>query len=268
MSIQSPDDYLAAQRQIIPFIKLLSGTAANSNYQMGFPFIGIPPAGSLSASDAVNGIVPVAGTDGFPKIAAFPSGGVGYLSRARISGWNNSGKVFLYDHLYRIGAFTATAATTVNPTAPDYSGRLPNGDATRTLLLLECSATMHPGGQVTVTYTNEAGVTGRTTTYNFTTSPYLGGYSIVEVPLQAGDKGVKSIQSISYSGLTAGDGFNVSVVRPLLDFFTDNISFTDTFDLFRTGMPQVFQTSALSLFYNGDGTNITIPVGLIEIASK
>lgn len=83
-------------------------------------------------------------------------------------------------------------------------------------------------GQFTMTYTNQDGVSGRVSPNSFTQIVAGGGQSLMSyisgggfnpfVPLQAGDTGVQSIESVTFTAV--GGGLMVLViVHPLLTFF-------------------------------------------------
>ena len=159
----------------------------------------------------------------------------------------------------------------VNPDAEEHSteaARVPGGNYTGLRLFLEITTLLATATAltVTVTYTNQAGTTGRTTgavtMANYTVDRW------VELPLQAGDSGIQKIETVVLGGTVATAGaFNVIVARPL---WANRVNVTNTGStdgLDRTGMPQVWATSALVLTTVSDSTSSGIPDLNIEIAN-
>ncbi|APU88898.1 hypothetical protein Rctr197k_081 [Virus Rctr197k] len=69
-----------------------------------------------------------------------------------------------------------------------------------------------------VTYTNQAGTGGRTGTCEMGSSRHFAAREIVPVALQAGDTGVRSVESVQLAGATgaAVGSFGVTLYRPLM----------------------------------------------------
>ena len=107
---------------------------------------------------------------------------------------------------------------------------------------------------INVTYTNEAGTAGRTT--GATAS--LSGFTtprIVRMPLQAGDKGVQLIQSVTVGGTVATAGaFNVLLVRSLAELDVRTVNGADVQGWDALGGPEVFDTSCLCVATQADST--------------
>jgi hypothetical protein len=70
---------------------------------------------------------------------------------------------------------------------------------------------------IQVSYTNEAGVSGRTSTAtSFGQTNFREARILIPIPLQAGDTGVRSIESVTLAGTTAIAGdFGVCLYKPL-----------------------------------------------------
>ena len=125
--------------------------------------------------------------------------------------------VMLYDRLLHIGGLdgTVTSAQTVGGTLTRNTGGVGN------LIFAEIYTSVGTSAQeITASYTNQAGTSGRTTTSaviggstsGFNNSPGV----FITLPLQVGDTGVQSVQSVTLgaSTNTAGD-FGITVGRPL-----------------------------------------------------
>jgi len=142
-----------------------------------------------------------------------PSVGANYLTEIQMSASVNHSHL-LFDCLWvnsGIAVTTTTAQAITTPTLParDINGTT-NGEGCMIALLTTTANTNAAAiANTTISYTNSDGVSGRTATLSaiagsqIPTSPVIG--TIVWFNLQAGDKGVRSIQSITLgTSLTAG----------------------------------------------------------------
>jgi hypothetical protein len=130
---------------------------------------------------------------------------------------------------------------------------------------MECVTAMSSNLILTVTYTNQDGATGHTTgAVALGFAPILG--RCFQMPLAAGDSGIQKVESVTATNSTAGT-FNVMILRPLWSGRVVVANSGDVHDLLRTGMPQVFQTSALYWLITADSTATGLPDMTIEIAN-
>jgi hypothetical protein len=220
--------------------------------------VGNPGAGSLTVGNTANGLVPTDSLPGAPLITDFTSGNQGY-----ITGLDAKNTVIstmrIYDRLFHVGSISAlTLATTTLATVPSYLGRVPtvqSGGRGLELWLEVNAAISATATTVTVSYTNEAGVAGRTATLEANISGLIAA-SMRPFRLQAGDKGVRSVESITVGGTVATSGtFNVVVCRPLGDHNILAPSLSEPRqDAFRAGMPQVYQDSCICAMILTQGT--------------
>lgn len=269
MAITSGDTYIASSKQIVPFTKTASVTASGNNLRYGvFATAGNPGAGTLALTTALTGVVPDDSVAGYPIINAFGSGNTGYLSRVQ---YNNtvSGRMELWDKLFGINVLLTTLATTTLASQASYATRIPGSNYSGLRLFIEISTTISATNtNVTVTYTNQAGTTGRTTA----SSGSLSGFTAnrwVELPLQAGDSGIQKIETVVVGGTvaTTGSAVNILVCRPL---WSNRVSLANgggLDGLDRTGMPICYENSALALTVIADATSTGIPDFNIEIAN-
>jgi hypothetical protein len=215
---------------------------------------------------------------GYPSIASF-GGGTGYITKvelnvspltAGIPTTAGMGRFRVYDRLFAIGALTFGASVTLS-SQPDFSGRVPGGDYKGLQLWLECVVALTGSGIVTVSYTNENGVSGRTATAN-TFGLAVG--AMQQFPLQAGDQGIQSIDSVSDASFTAGT-YNVCILRLVLNLLMQGsvngamLQPPPIFDGLKTGLPIIYDDSALfvTAASNNLSTSSTYSM-MIEIASK
>lgn len=149
-------------------------------------------------------------------------------------------------------------------------------------------------GQFTMTYTNERGETGRISQNTFTLAGLTGGGQVASiglatggyhpyVALQAGDNGVQSIQSVTFTA--AGGGlFALVIVKPLFTGYVtqecrrttatvfDSFGAADRFDslIHQAGCPEIKDGAVIGIFaqgYAGSLASSTL-VGTIETVWK
>lgn len=247
MAITTLAGYLLASKQQVTYRKSYSGVAS-PNLTSPFGNNGDPLAGTLAGVNTANGIVPVSGSTGYPTINAFGAGNTGYLTRAdcAIDSPTKLVKVELFDRLFVAGAYSFAANTTL-ATQPSYSARLPGTDYKSLEIWIETVTTFTGTPTFTVTYTNEAGTTGRTTGATAATGALVAP-GCFQLPLQTGDNGVQKIESVVETTASAGT-FNVMVLRPLALLtargFTAGAIITQPQDFALLGMPQLYSDTAI-----------------------
>lgn len=266
MSITTLDQLIAAPKQKISYTKTASRTSVAAIPFSVFDLAGSPAAGTLAVGNTTTGIVPTDAIAGYPTINAFTGGGgiVGYLSGVQFASTVAS-RINIFDCLFSAGAFAFNANTTLT-TQPSYSTRVPSGTDFNGLEIWIETVTAFTGNlTVAVTYTNQAGVAGRTTgTFAPAVAPTSG--RMFQLPLQAGDTGVQKIESIVSTVATVGT-FNVHVMRRLWSGRVRSANDGGTDDFLATGMPQVFADSALRFVVTADGTTTGIPDLQFDIAN-
>lgn len=255
MAITTLDGLIGSGKQFIT----LNRTGANgagtrttvaNNWSTMFDLAGNPGAGTLAGTSTTTGTVPTDATTGCPLINAFGVGAKGYLAQISF-GANVSGRLRLFDLLWKGGAYAFNANTSGN-TPTSFSSRVPDGtDFTGTEIWLE-QVTAGTGVQnVNVTYTNQAGTTSRSTGTVATGTNIVG--RMYQLPLQAGDTGVQGVTGVVGSVATVGT-FNILVLRPLWQGRVRLANDGNNFNLEYTGMPEVFADSALFLACAPDST--------------
>jgi hypothetical protein len=135
-------------------------------------------------------------------------------------------------------------------------------DFTNTEIWIEAVTAFTGNQSIAITYTNQAGTTGRTTgTIATGVAPIVG--RMLQLPLAAGDTGVQKIESVVSTVSTAGT-FNVLVLRRLWAGRVIVANWGDTHDFLKTGMPIVFADSALMPIVQPDST----ATGLFELVAE
>lgn len=262
MAIVSLDNYIASTKQIVLQKKTASITAVAQMITSPFAAAGIPGAGVLAGTNTTTGVVPTDNTAGFPLINSFGAN-TGYITR--VNGYCSvSGAIYLVDVLLKMGAFTFNANAT-GLTTTSYSNRVPGGNDYTGLEIWIEAVTAFTGNQsIAIGYIDQDGVTRTTGTIATGVAPIVG--RCFRMPLAAGTTGVQGITSVVSTISTAGT-FNVLVVRPIVNMRIPFAGYSETRDLYGTGMPIIFDDSALAVYVRPDSTATGLPEFEIEIAN-
>lgn len=264
MSIATLDQYIAAAKQQVNIVKTTTRTTIVAAWFSLWDLAGNPGAGTLAGDSTTAGVVPDNNTAGAPLLNSFGGGALGYITTVDF-GCNGACRMLLADLLWKGGAYAFNAAVNLSA-QPSYAARVPGGtDFTGTQIWIEAVTAFTGNLSIAVTYTNQSGVAARTTgTRSLGIAPTVG--RMIQLPLQAGDTGVQKIESVTATVATVGT-FNVLVLRPLWTGRVRSGNDGDIHGLDKTGMPQVFATSALFLAIAADSTTSGIPELQVEIAN-
>jgi hypothetical protein len=254
MAITTFDGFIGSSKQYASITKTASRTSVAASWFSVFDVAGNPGAGTLAGTSTAAGVVPTDSTVGFPLIDAFAGGATGYLAQVEF-GSSVACRLKLFDCVWKGGAYAFNANQALTG-QPSYSSRMPGGSFNDTQIWLE-QVTAGTGVQnVNVTYTNQAGTTGRSTGTIATAANIVG--RMWQLPLQAGDTGVQRIDNVVGSVATVGT-FNILVLRPLWSGRVKIANDGDVHDLAKTAMPVLFADSALFLAVSSDGTATGVP---------
>ena len=133
-----------------------------------------------------------------------------------------------------LSAAVTTEQTTNLPTAP--LTRHTGGDGVMIGLviytILGTTATT-----ISVRYTNQAGTANRTSTVtSFGTSGFREAARLIQIPLAAGDTGVRSVEGVTLAATTGTAGnFGVCLFKPLMTFSLDSTTGTMPIDAVSSG---------------------------------
>jgi hypothetical protein len=261
MSISSLDDYILSNKQRAIMTRTSTRTTVAGQACSVFDLPGQPGAGVLAATNATSGVIPTCADVGYPTLLPFAPGASGYFARLAFSS-TVACRLSIYDRLWVAGAFPFNAGVTLAS-----QPAITRGTGRNVELWIEWVTASTGTPVITVTYTNELGVAGRTTgAFSLGAAQIIG--RCTQMPLQAGDNGVTKVESVTCTGATAGT-FNVSLMR---SFLADGVRVRsandgDTLDMLSTGMQAIFDTCALYLMVTADSTNSGIPSFTAEIAS-
>jgi hypothetical protein len=169
---------------------------------------GQPGAGGTPPTGA--GAVPTSATAG--AIPLVNPSGANTLYLARLTASSSSANFLrIYDRLVHTSGLsgTVTTAQTVNTVAITRTYSTPVSAWLEIYSALGSTATV-----ATISYTNQAGTTGRTGTAQIAASPSNGNLS--PIALQSGDTGVQSVQSVTLSVSTGTAGnFGITLMANL-----------------------------------------------------
>lgn len=264
MAILTPTNYVAAAKQRVPMMKTTARTTVAAMPFSLFDIAGNPGAGTLAVGNTVNGIVPAnPGVTGYPALNAFGGGNTGYLSGVEF-GCTVACRMVIYDRVFSCGAYAFNASQVLD-TQPSFAARLPNTDYKGLELWVE-QVTIATGNQaVTVTYTTDSDAPGHTTgAVGIAAAPTVG--RMWQLPLQAGDQGIKKIESVTGTVATVGT-FNVHIMRRLWTGRVPSVAAGGKHNYVDTGLPKLYADSALFLMIFADSTSSGIFELIMEVAN-
>ncbi len=234
-----------------------TGEAAGQ-FHSSWYLAGMPGAGSV-ITPGVAGVTlvgpSVSGQIGFPGTVA---GKNIYLARFEAAHAGGIGVVILADRLWQNSGLSPTTATaqTVNSTTWDrdaiFDGAFA-GDGVQ--VGIEVTTSLTNGSAVsgaTLSYTNEAGVSGRTGTFATIPATAVAG-TVVPMNLAAGDRGVRSIQTITHPTLTGG-AYSLIAWRQVASVGVPTANIGVQQDGLSLGLPRLHDNSVPFLMYLLTGT--------------
>lgn len=259
MAINTLDQLIATAKRKVTFAKVSATSKAVGSLHSLWLVAG--NAGTTPAAGV--GSAPNYGTVGALNYNISGAAGGKYFPSSLSLTGTTAGLVTLYERLWHTSGLsgTVTTAQAVNTTALV--------DASNVELYLEWyTATGSTAVNVAVSYTNQAGVAGRTSiSTQIVASPVAG--MMLRIPLMAGDTGVKSVQSVTLSASTGTVGnFGVTLARRVAGIPVPLVNAGLSFDTFQLGgLSATFSdSSCLALMVQCTATNTGIIQGLIELA--
>lgn len=181
----------------------------------GFPGPGSAPGAAAIPTSATAGAIPFTNPGG---------GRTKWLVQASAIAGDTSavGGLLLYDRLLHISGLSGTTITAQNvqtssptPALTRYTGGTGNQIMVEIYTAIGTTART-----ITASYTNQAGTTGRTTPAfpigGSSGGPTQDANACFILPLQAGDTGVRAVESVTISASTGTAGnFGVNIIHPL-----------------------------------------------------
>ena len=262
MAITTLDGAIAGMQPPRQIAKAASGTLVAGRPFSYWASVGTPGAGSFDAT--LNG----ATLTGNAVAGQIPRGNPvsGNAHLARFSAMvQQAGVLMLCDRLWQNRPANATGAQAItSPTWParDIAGST-NGDGV--LLGLEFSTASSAGTPTAaVSYTNQAGTASRTANLLDAVTATTGVGSFLRYDLQAGDTGVRSVQSINLSATLTGGVVNLVAYRVLAQLEVQ-ANIASAIDVLTAGMPRLYDgTVPFLVFIPSTTTTTTLAGGYIE----
>ena len=259
MAVTTLDGLIAATKRRVVYQKTASRTSvANIPFSV-FDLAGAPGAGTLAVGNTANGIVPTDAVAGYPALAT--QAATLYINRimarSSVACWFD-----LYDCLFSAGAYAFNANTTLTA-QPSYAARVPATDYNGLELWLEAVTAFTGSQSIRIQYLDQGGAAGDTGTIATGVAPTVG--RMFFMPLAAGDSGLQQVNVVTSTVSTAGT-FNVHVMRWLWGCRINaaNQGVVDSF--LKTGLPHIYDASALRLIVQADSTATGLPSVRAETA--
>ena len=251
MAITTLDGALAGMQPARYFAKAVTGTMVAGRPWSLWALAGNPGAGSFdttlagvalsSTSAQVNGQIPFTN----------PVSGNSYLARFQ-GGATIAGTLLLCDRLWHNGGFTITTTTaqTVNSAtfpARDLAGTT-NGDGV--LVGIEVSAACGAAAPApTISYTNQSGTGSRSAGLSFATANSPAAGSFFPFGLQAGDTGIRSIQSLTLGTSWVSGTINLVAYRVLASLELTGAFTPNAVDAITGGFQQMYNGTVPFLIF-------------------
>lgn len=176
--------------------------------------------------------------------------------------------IYLYDRLAHMGGLsgTSTSAQTANvtlTTAASQSRCQSNGSDVQWYLQWYADT----GGTAvtaTITYTNQSGTTGRTTTVSLAATRKI--TYLQPIYPNTNDKSIQSIQSVTLSATTGTVGnFGVTATKPITSLPIPIANISNVYDYSNLGLPQVSSNACLAFFFLAGTTTSGVMYGTIDL---
>lgn len=265
MAITTLDGVIAGCQPPQFFFKSLSGTLVAGRPYTFFYNSGIPgnapfpsPGVSGAALTSYNGQIPFTN----------PVSGTSYLARFVALSSAQPGQLMLVDRLWHNSglSLTSTASQTVNSVAFPARDEAGTTNGAGVLLGFEIYSSTGAGTPtITVTYTNSDNVGAKTGTNIIATTATSGAGSFYPIGLAAGDKGVRSVQSVQLSA-TWTTGFASLVAYRILSVLQLGASgISSAVDVITGGMPQMFNNTVPFLIFVPSTTTSTSVNGSMTV---
>lgn len=265
MAITSMDQLIAAlpgQKQHV--FKTAAATTVAGQWQTLWDRTGRPTAGTLTIGNTTNGLIPTSATLGAVPFVNPPGGSKTYLARM-FSSNTTAGLLQLYDRVFHAGSFSCAALTTLALSAQPALTRYTTGEDIE--IWLEINTVMAAAATtIAVTYTNSAGVAGRSTGATVSLSGVISG-AMIPLPLQSGDLGVQKIESVIVGGATNTGTVNVVLVRKLSEVGLLLANTGVTLDALSLGMPEVQSNACLAFAFLPSSTTTGLPLAALDIVT-
>ena len=216
---------------------------------------------AVPAAASAGGTLHSAGQAGFGNLPDPVGGASRYLAQSALT-FATAGSLWFYDRVWSCSGFSGIVATAQAVTSFPVLTR-PDANGTGLEIWIECyTATGASASNITLEYTNSDSVAGRSTV-STAHIPSMPANRMYRVPLQAGDTGVKSIQSVTLSGTTGAGSFGVTLLRKITVTGSAVANTPVVSDFAALGLPLVQNGTALNVIHQGATTSSGIILGVL-----
>lgn len=247
MAITTLDGALAGMKPPEFFAKAsMSFTAArpfSTFYAAGIPGAAAAPAPGIAGA----ALTSYAGQIPFPAAS-------GNTHLARFSGANSgpAGMLLLCDRLWHNSGISVTTTTAQTVNSVTFPARDKNGatDGAGVYVGLEIvTATGAGAATPSISYTNSAGTSGRTSTTGDVYAASSAAGSFYRLGLQAGDIGVQSIQSVTLGVSMTSGSVSLVAYRILAALECPTGGVANAVDALSSGLPRIYDNSVPFLVF-------------------
>ena len=241
MAITTVDGAVAGMRPTVFFAKAVTPTLVAGKPQSLWGLGGSPGAGSFDTTK--NGVT-LSSSSSLVAGQIYhsdPASGNAYLARFTAAA-TIPGTLLLCDRLWHNGGYTITSTSAQASTTPTWPSRDADGatSGAGVILGLEVSSATGSGTPtITISYTNSGGTSGRTGTNIWPTAASSAAGSFFPISLQAGDIGVKSVESLTLSASWTSGTINLVAYRVLAALELAGAYVPNAIDIISGGMPRL-----------------------------
>lgn len=243
MAITDENGLLAGMQPPLEFYKSGSGlTMVVGRWHSSFYLAGIPGA-AVAPTPGVGGVALTTYDGQLPFTN--PVSGNTHLARYYASS-NVIGSLLLVDRLWHNSGLSPTLTTPQNVNSAAWPTRSSDGTINGSSVLIGVEVTGATGigtPTFTMSYTNQAGVAGRTGTglTLASSSSHIGAF--YWMGLQAGDTGVRSIQNFTLSATWTSGTFSLVAFRVLARLSLPTPNIAASIDAVTGGMPRMYDNT-------------------------
>jgi len=256
MAITTLDGALAGMKPPEYYSKAATGTLVAGRpfsplYLAGVPGAAVAPTPGLSGAALTSyaGQIPIPAASGNTYLSRFSG-----ISSAQ------GGILLLCDRLWHNSGFNITATTAQTVNSVEFPARDKNGTTggDGVILGVEVSAATGAGTPtITVSYTNQAGTAGRTGTNLVATAASSAAGTFYPIGLNAGDTGVRSVQTLTLSATWTSGTIHLVAYRVLATLELSAAGLPNAVDALTSGLPRLYDTSVPFLLYIPQATSST-----------
>lgn len=192
-----------------------------------------------------------------------PVSGNSYLARLQAMA-TVPGLLMLVDRLWHNGGFTITSNTAQTVNSAAFPARDNNGSTNGEGVFLGVEISAAAGAAaptITASYTNSAGTSGRTGTNINPTANSPAAGSVFLIGQQAGDLGVRSVQSITLSASWVSGTMNLFAYRILAALELTVANVPNAIDMLSSGFQRMFNDTVPMLMFIPSTTTASNIIG-------